>query len=243
VPRRARLYLPVLALHVTQRGVNRGAVFVDDEDRWHCLQLMQRASGDHEVALHAYVLMGNHVHLLMACDSPVGVSAALRWLRPCCVQASNRRHRRTGTLWHGRFKSCLVDTDHDLLTVMRYIEMNPVHARTVNSPEDYCLEQCTHARWPAAGRTAVSASHLAGPSVKTPTPARSAGATGSMRPWATTNSTAFARTFSSSAPWAIHDCRRGWKPRSAARYQRAARAGPRCGRQSRPVSRGCFVCV
>lgn len=137
MPRRARLQLPGIPLHITQRGVNRGAVFVDDEDREHYQQLLQRACQDHAVALHAYVLMGNHVHLLMASDEAGSVSEALRWLGPCYVQAFNRRHRRSGTLWEGRFKSCLVDTDRYLLTVIRYIELNPLRARMADSAQAY----------------------------------------------------------------------------------------------------------
>lgn len=124
-------------MHITQRGVNRGATFVDDEDRVHFLALLDAALRDHSVALYAYVLMGNHVHLLVGAMQPGGTSRALRRAGQCYVQAFNRRHRRTGTLWEGRFKSCLVATDAYLLRAMRYIELNPVRARMVATPEDY----------------------------------------------------------------------------------------------------------
>jgi Transposase and inactivated derivatives len=135
VPRRPRLELPGIPLHITQRGVNRAAIFVDDEDRRHYLALLREEIARARIALHAYVLMGNHVHLL-ACADDVGViSHAMRRHGQCYVQAFNRRHGRTGTLWEGRFKSCLVDSDRYLLTVYRYIELNPVRAAMVATPE------------------------------------------------------------------------------------------------------------
>lgn len=134
MPRRPRLELPGIPLHITQRGVNRAAVFVDD-DRRHYLALLESMLRPHEVALHAYVLMDNHVHLLASAPGTGSISRALRNLGQCYVQAFNRRHRRTGTLWEGRFKSCLVDSDRYLLAVYRYIELNPVRAGMVATPE------------------------------------------------------------------------------------------------------------
>lgn len=137
MPRRARLEIPGIPLHITQRGVNRAAVFVDDDDRDHYLALLGATLDKHGVALHAYVLMGNHVHLLASAAHVGAISQALRNHGQCYVQAFNRRHRRTGTLWEGRFKSCLVDSDRHLLTVYRYIELNPVRAAMVAAPEDH----------------------------------------------------------------------------------------------------------
>jgi putative transposase len=137
MPRRARLEMPGVPMHIVQRGVNRGAIFVDDEDRTHYLALHDAALRDHSVALYAYVLMGNHVHLLLGAMQTGSVSRALRWAGQCYVQAFNRRHRRTGTLWEGRFRSCLVATDAYLMRAMRYIELNPVRARMVVAAENY----------------------------------------------------------------------------------------------------------
>lgn len=137
MPRRARLELPGVPLHITQRGVNRGAVFVDDEDRHHYLDLLSRATVSHGVAVHAYVLMGNHVHLLTSSEESGAISSAMRWLGQCYAQAFNRKYHRTGALWEGRFKSCLVDSDHYLLAVYRYIELNPVRAAMADAPELY----------------------------------------------------------------------------------------------------------
>ncbi len=129
--------LPNVPVHVTQRGVNRCAIFVDDEDRSHLMQLLVIATREEGVAVHAYVLMGNHLHLLATAPAPGALSRAMRHIGHCYVQSFNRRHRRTGTLWEGRFKSCLVDSERYLLTVYRYIELNPVRAGMVDDAERY----------------------------------------------------------------------------------------------------------
>lgn len=122
---------------MTQRGVNRCAIFVDDDDRHHFRRLLRGACRKHDVEIHAFVLMDNHVHLLLGAATPGSVSSAMRLAGQSYVQAFNSRHGRTGTLWQGRFKSSLVDSDHYLLTVMRYIELNPVRAAMVDAPEAY----------------------------------------------------------------------------------------------------------
>lgn len=137
MPRRPRLELPGIPLHVTQRGVNRCAMFLDDEDRHHYRRLLGRACRRHGVAVHAFVLMDNHVHLLLGATVAGCISLALRLSGQTYVQAFNHRHGRTGTLWQGRFKSSLVDSGACLLQVMRYIELNPVRAAMVERPDDY----------------------------------------------------------------------------------------------------------
>lgn len=137
MPRRPRLELPGMPLHIIQRGVNRCAVFIDNDDRRLYLHLLLRACRDFDIAVHAYVLMGNHVHLLATSLTPGAISDAMHRLGQCYVQAFNRKHQRTGTLWDGRFKSCLVDSETYLLTVYRYIECNPVRAAMINSPAHY----------------------------------------------------------------------------------------------------------
>lgn len=131
MPRQARLEIPGIPLHITQRGVNRCAIFLDDDDRRHYLGLLSASAAKHGLGIHAYVLMGNHVHLLVSSDESGQASLAMRQLGQAYVTAFNRRHRRTGTLWEGRFKSCLVDSDRYLLTAYRYIELNPVRAAMV----------------------------------------------------------------------------------------------------------------
>jgi putative transposase len=137
MPRQPRLELPGIPLHVTQRGVNRCAIFVDDDDRHHYRRLLREASQKYAVSVHAFVLMDNHVHLLLTSTQPGDLSRAMREVGQNYVQAFNTRHGRSGTLWQGRFKSCLVDSDHYVLTVIRYIELNPIRAAMVTKPEDY----------------------------------------------------------------------------------------------------------
>ncbi len=124
-------------MHVTHRGVNRAAVFLDDVDFALYRSLMGQALAREGVALHAYVLMTNHVHLLLTPGRERALSRAMSWLGKGYVPSFNRRHGRTGTLWEGRFRSCLVDSDGYLLTVYRYVELNPVRAAMVERPEDY----------------------------------------------------------------------------------------------------------
>ena len=137
MPRQPRLEIPGIPVHVTQRGVNRCAVFLDDDDRQHYLKLLAASEQRHALQIHAYVLMGNHVHLLISSEKAGALSKAMRQVGQNYVSTFNRRHRRTGTLWEGRFKSCLVDSNRYLLTVYRYIELNPVRAAMVELPEHY----------------------------------------------------------------------------------------------------------
>ena len=137
MPRRPRLELPGLPLHITHRGVNRAATFLDDEDFIRYRYCLGDALAEHGIALHAYVLMTNHVHLLLTPPAPGLLSIAMCRLGQRYVPTFNRKHGRTGTLWEGRFKSCLVDSERYLLTVHRYIELNPVRAAMVATPEHY----------------------------------------------------------------------------------------------------------
>jgi putative transposase len=137
MPRQPRLEIPGIPLHVTQRGVNRCAIFLDDDDRHHYRRVLREATRRLAVAIHAFVLMDNHVHLLLSATCAGAISQAMRRAGQTYVQSFNQRHGRVGTLWQGRFKSCLVDTDAYVLRVIRYIELNPVRAAMVAQPEDY----------------------------------------------------------------------------------------------------------
>jgi len=137
MPRHSRLEIPGIPMHVTQRGVNRAAIFVCDADRRHFITLLESACEAHEVSVHAYVLMDNHIHLLVSAKSAGRIAPALSLCFQRYVWRFNRNYARTGTLFQGRFKSCLVDNNIYLLRVMRYIELNPVRAHLVAQPEDY----------------------------------------------------------------------------------------------------------
>jgi putative transposase len=118
MPRQPRLELPGSPLYITQRGVNRCAIF-DDDDRCHFYRLLHEATAENAIAVHAYVFMGNHIHLLATPSACEALSRATRNFGQCYVQASNKRHGRCGPLWQWRFKSCLVDTERYLMTVYR----------------------------------------------------------------------------------------------------------------------------
>ena len=132
-----RLYLPGCAQHIIQRGNNREACFYDHADYKAYLSLLKEAAEKHTVAIHAYVLMTNHVHLLATPEDEQGVSRMMQSLGRRYVQRFNFNYRRTGTLWEGRYKSTLVDADSCLLTVYRYIELNPVRAKMVEHAAEY----------------------------------------------------------------------------------------------------------
>jgi putative transposase len=137
MPRHARLRIGGLPLHVIQRGVNRCACFGDESDYGVYLALLEELSTRYECAMHAYVLMTNHVHLLVTPPEPDGASKLMKHLGQRYVQYFNRRHKRTGSLWEGRFRSSLIDSEGYLMRCHRYVEMNPVRAGMVQRPSDY----------------------------------------------------------------------------------------------------------
>jgi len=137
MPRPTRLNLTGVPQHITQRGNNRQACFFAKADYELYLSLLNEACHKHECNVHAYVLMTNHVHLLITPNIPAGVSLVIRDLGRDYVRQVNRTYQRTGTMWEGRFKSSLVDGEAYCLECYRYIELNPVRAGMVKHPSDY----------------------------------------------------------------------------------------------------------
>ncbi len=135
--RRPRLSLPGIAHHVIQRGNNRQACFFTEDDYPVYLDKLKEYSRKYEVEIHAYVLMSNHVHLLLTPKEADGMSRLVQSLGRYYVRYVNQRYGRSGTLWEGRFKSCVIDSENYFLAVSRYIELNPVRAGMVASPGDY----------------------------------------------------------------------------------------------------------
>ena len=132
-----RLYLPGCAQHVIQRGNNRNACFYAAADYQVYLSFLKDSAQKYQVAIHAFVLMTNHVHLLVTPQHEQGVSRMMQALGRQYVQYFNYTYDRTGTLWEGRYKSTVVDADSYLFCVYRYIELNPVRAGMVGHPADY----------------------------------------------------------------------------------------------------------
>lgn len=137
MPRRARLTLPNVPLHLIQRGNNRQACFFAEDDYRCYLRWLGECAERCGCRVHAYVLMTNHVHLLLSADSAVAPSALMKALGQRYVQYVNRTYRRSGTLWEGRYRSCLTQDETYLLACQRYIELNPVRAAMVAHPGDH----------------------------------------------------------------------------------------------------------
>ncbi|HWS78244.1 MAG TPA: transposase [Thermomonas sp.] len=143
-----RIDLPGIPQHVVQRGNNRLPCFLDDQDRLRYLTLLHEALSATGCLLHAYVLMDNHVHLLLNPPECGAIGSLMQSLGRRYVGQFNARHGRTGTLWEGRYKACLVDSEDHVLRCVRYIDLNPVRARITDDPTEYrwssCAALCGH---------------------------------------------------------------------------------------------------
>jgi REP-associated tyrosine transposase len=137
VPRRPRIHLDGVPLHIVQHGHNREPRFFAAEDYGSDLHWLGEALGETECALHAYVLMTNHVHLLLTPRKTEAVPQLMISLGRRYVQYVNRGYRRTGTLWDSCYESSLVQAETYLLACQRYIELNPVRAAMVEDPAHY----------------------------------------------------------------------------------------------------------
>ncbi|MGQ0798497.1 MAG: transposase [Pseudomarimonas sp.] len=132
-----RLSLAGCPQHVIQRGNNREACFFAEADYTAYLSFLKDVAVKHQIAIHAFVLMTNHVHLLLTPSDQQGISRMMQALGRKYVQYFNFTHGRSGTLWEGRYKSTVVDAENYLLTVYRYIELNPVRASMVSHASVY----------------------------------------------------------------------------------------------------------
>jgi putative transposase len=137
MPRQPRLLIDGYPLHIVQRGHNRQACFLGARDYSRYLTWLSEAAAELDCRLHAYVLMTNHVHLLMTPRDAAAVPRLIMSVGRRYVQYFNRGYGRTGTLWDSRYKSSTVESDLYLLACYRYIELNPVRAGVVDDPADY----------------------------------------------------------------------------------------------------------
>ncbi len=135
--RQPRFNLPGYPQHVIVRGNNQEPIFYSDGDYTFYLQKLKKAIDTYSCELHAYVLMTNHVHLLITPLQEQSLSKVIQSVGRVYVQQFNRLYRRTGTLWEGRYKATIVDSDHYALACYRYIELNPVRAEMVEHPAEY----------------------------------------------------------------------------------------------------------
>jgi putative transposase len=123
--------------HVIQRGNNRQVVFCNEDDMKAYVTWLKQYAKKYKVSIHAWVLMTNHVHLLCTPSTANGISQMMQSLGRMYVLYFNRQYHRSGTLWEGRYKSCLVQQETYLIELYRYIELNPVRAGMVEDPADY----------------------------------------------------------------------------------------------------------
>lgn len=137
MPRRARGYVSGLPYHIVQRGNNREACFIEPEDYQFYLELWQESSRTYGVKVHAYCWMTNHIHVLATPESKTSISGTMKVVGSRYAQFINRKYGRTGTLWEGRHRASLVQSERYLLTCCRYIELNPVRAGMVKRQDEY----------------------------------------------------------------------------------------------------------
>jgi len=137
MPRKPRFNLVGIPQHVIQRGNNRDPCFFGEEDYHRYLGDLKEATDKYDCRIHAYVLMTNHVHILVTPMQSHAISDMMQSLGRRYVYYINKSYRRTGTLWEGRYKSSFIDSDEYLLTCMRYIELNPVRAVMVEHPGEF----------------------------------------------------------------------------------------------------------
>lgn len=136
MPRIARVSAPGIAHHITQRGNNRETIFLDEEERHQYLGLLKKYSDRHGMKVLAYCLMSNHVHILGIPEKADSLGNTLRDTHMRYSQYVNRKYKRSGHLWQGRFFSCPLDNVH-ILAAARYIERNPVRAELVRRAEEW----------------------------------------------------------------------------------------------------------
>jgi putative transposase len=149
------MYFEGLPYHIVQRGNNREACFIEEENYRFYLELWEQVSRQKSVAVHAYCLMTNHIHFLVTPKEQSSISETMKIVGSRYAQYINKRYSRTGTLWEGRHRSSLVQEGRYLLTCYRYIENNPVRAGMVSRPEEYC--------WSSYGSNAWGDAHWISP--------------------------------------------------------------------------------
>ncbi len=137
MPRKPRFYIPDIPAHVMQRGHNGDPIFFGEADYFEYLKIFKKVADLYQCYIHAYVLMTNHVHFLLTPFDKEGVSKLFQHLGREYVTYINKTYQRSGTLWGGRHKGNIIESESYFLTCMQYIELNPVRAGMVAHPSDY----------------------------------------------------------------------------------------------------------
>jgi putative transposase len=144
MPRKPRFYLPNVPVHIVHRGHSRNPVFFEVQDYATYAYWLSESAKRYDIAIHAFVLMTNHVHLLVTPVDVQGPSNFMQYIGRRYVPYINHKYGRSGSIWEGRHKSSLVDADEYFITVMRYIELNPVRAGMVEVPGHYRWSSFCH---------------------------------------------------------------------------------------------------
>lgn len=139
-----RLIIPSQPHHVIQRGNNGQLIFQDAEDYRAFLGWLRSAAKTYKVAIHAYVLLPNHLHLLVSPSDETGLGQMMQWIGRYYVPYFNNKYGRSGTLWQGRYKTSLVDADKYFMSCSRYIEFNPVRAGFSSDAASYPWSSYAH---------------------------------------------------------------------------------------------------
>lgn len=139
-----RLVVPGQPHHVIQRGNDRQPIFHDEQDYSAFLKWLREAAKIFKIAIHAYVLMPNHIHLLVTPADTVGLGKLMQWVGRYYVPYFNQRYSWVGTLWQGRYRATVIDSEKYFLTCSRYIELNPLRAGMVERPDQYVWSSYVH---------------------------------------------------------------------------------------------------
>jgi len=139
-----RFFIPDQPQHIIQRGNNREPIFAERSDYQFYLDCLKEVAEHYGLVIHAYVLMTNHMHMLATPDREESIPKVMQSLGRKYVQYFNYTYQRTGTLWEGRYRATLIDTERYLLTCYRYIELNPVRAQMIAHPSEYPWSSYRH---------------------------------------------------------------------------------------------------
>jgi putative transposase len=142
--RQPRLVLPNQPHHIIQRGNDNQIIFRDDDDHRRFLECLRESAKFYRVAIHAYVLMPNHVHLLATPADEDGLAAMMQKVGRLYVPWFNNKHGRSGTLFQGRFRTSVIDANAYFLACIRYIELNPLRSQLAFDPLDYPWSSYAH---------------------------------------------------------------------------------------------------
>jgi len=144
MPRKPRFYLSGVPVHIVHRGHSRSPVFFEDQDYSTYLYWLRKAAEKYDLSIHAFVLMTNHTHLLVTPTLGENVSLFMQYIGRRYVPYINHKYGKSGSIWEGRYKACLVQEESYFLSVMRYIEFNPVRANMLESPSHYRWSSFCH---------------------------------------------------------------------------------------------------